>query len=81
MDDTSFGLPPVERAAHYRQLAEQMRSRAASAVTEETRIGYLNAAVEWLDMADRLELQHGKVTVIVSPELAALLRGGTSKLS
>ena len=74
MDDALSGLPPVERAAHYRQLAEQMRTRATSAVTEQIRIGYLDMAVQWLDMAGRLELQHGKVTVIVSPELASLLR-------
>jgi putative NADH-flavin reductase len=75
MDETPlFQLPPVERAGRYRQLAEEMRDRATSAATEESRIGYLNMAVEWLDMADRLEAQHGKISVVVDAELALLLR-------
>ena len=74
MDDALFGRPPVERAARYREFAQEMRSRAAAAVTKETRLGYLNMAVDWLDMADKLDAQYGKVSVIVEPELASLLR-------
>jgi hypothetical protein len=74
-----FQLPPVERAEHYRQFAEEMRARAASAVTEETRIGYLNMAVEWLDMAETLEAEHGKISVAVeAPDLVSLLRRSSS---
>jgi len=80
MDETPlFQLPPVERAGRYRQLAEEMRVRAAAAATEESRIGYLNMAVEWLDMADKLEAQHGKVSVAVDAELAPLLRDTSSE--
>ena len=43
-------------------------------MTKETRLGYLNMAVDWLDMADKLDAQYGKVSVIVEPELASLLR-------
>jgi len=76
--DSFFDLCPTERAAHYRQLAEDMRSRAHRAVTEETRLGYLNMAVRWLDMANALETQYGKVSVVVDPELASLLKGESS---
>jgi hypothetical protein len=80
MHETSlFQLPPVERAGRYRQLADEMRSSAGSAATEESRIGYLNMAVEWLEMADKLEAEHGKVSVIVDPELASLLRRSSSE--
>ena len=72
-------LPPVERAERYRQFAEEMRCRAASAATEETRLGYLNMAVDWLDMADKLGAQYGKVSVTIeAPALAALLRESSS---
>ena len=72
--DRFFDLSPTDRAAHYRQLAQDMRLRADGAATEETRLGYLNMAVQWLDMADKLDAQYGKVSVIVDPELASLLR-------
>ena len=80
MDDTAlFELPPVERAERYRQLAEEMRFRAGAAGTEETRIGYLDMAIEWLAMAEKLEAEYGKVSVVVeSPELASLLRRSSS---
>ena len=74
-----FELSPVERAERYRQLAEEMRACAASAAMEETRVGYLNMAVEWLDMAEKVEAEYGKVSVVVeSPELASLLRQSSS---
>ena len=70
-----FELPPVERAGRYRRFAEEMRSRADSAATEETRLGYLNMAVEWLEMADRLDAEHGKLSIVLdAPVLASLLR-------
>lgn len=72
--DRFFDQSPAERASEYRQLAEDMRSRAENAVTEETRRGYLNMAVRWLDMADKLDAEYGKVSVIVDPEVASLLR-------
>jgi hypothetical protein len=74
MDDALFGCPPKERAARYRALAEEMRSRAALAVTKETRLGYLNMAVDWLDMADKLDARYGQVSVIAEPEQSAGLR-------
>ena len=77
--DRFFDLSPTERAIQYRQLAEDMRSRADRAFTEETRQGYLNMAVRWLDMADKLDAQYGKVSVIVGPELASLLRRSSSE--
>jgi hypothetical protein len=58
-----FNLGPVERASQYRVYAEIMRSRAANARTEETRLGYLRMAVDWLDMADSLDAQYGKLSV------------------
>ena len=68
-------LPPAKRAARYRELAEEMRASAASAATEDSRRAYLQMAVEWLDMADNLEAEYGKVSVTVeAPELASLLR-------
>ena len=72
--DLFFNLTPIERAAHYRELADEMRSRASIAATEETRLGYLDMAVQWLDMADSLEAEYGKVSVMVEPELASLLK-------
>ena len=73
--DQFFDLAPAERAAHYRELAADMRSRAARAVLGETRTAYLSMAVEWLDMAEKLEAEYGKFSVVVdAPELAALLR-------
>jgi hypothetical protein len=76
MDETALlQLPPIERAERYRQYAEAMRSRAASAVTRETRMGFLRMAVGWLDMADKLEAEYGKVSVVVqAPALAVMLR-------
>jgi len=80
MQETSlFQLPPVERAQRYRQFAGEMRSRAASALTPETRLGFLRMAVQWLDMADKLETEYGKVSVLVeAPGLASLLRRSSS---
>ena len=72
--DQFFHLSPTDRAAHYRQLAEAMRLRADTAVTEETRLGYLNMASDWLDLAEKLEAEYGKVSVIVESELAPLLK-------
>ena len=73
--DQFFDLSPPERANHYRRLAEDMRSRANSAATEETRLGYLSMATDWLDLAEKLEAEYGKVSVVVeAPELASLLR-------
>ena len=70
-----FDLSPNERAAHYRELSDEMQSRASSAISEETRLGYLDMAAQWLEMAEKLEAEYGKVSVIVeAPELAALLR-------
>lgn len=76
MEATSlFQLPPVERAARYRQFAAVMRSRAASALTRETRLGFLRMALQWLEMAEKLEAEYGKVSILVeAPALAALLR-------
>ena len=67
-------LPPAQRAVQYREQAEEMRSRAAGAASEEMRRAYLKMAVEWLDMADEVEADYCKVSVTVeAPELAALL--------
>ena len=74
----SLDLSPAERAAEYRALAEDMRSRAAVAVNKEIRLSYLKMAVDWLDMADRLEAEYGKVSVVVDPALAELLRRDSS---
>jgi hypothetical protein len=80
MDETPlFELLPVERAERYRQLAEEMQSRAISAATDETRLGYLDMAMGWLDMADRIQAEYGKVSVIVeAPALVSLLRRSSS---
>ena len=68
-------LPPSDRATRYRELAEEMRSSAARAATAETYQAYLRMAVEWLDMAERLEAEYGKVSITVqAPELASLIR-------
>jgi hypothetical protein len=68
-------LPPSERAERYREMVQEMRSSAATATSEETRRAYLKMAVEWLDMAESLEAEYGKVSVTVqAPELASLLR-------
>jgi hypothetical protein len=70
-----IGLPPTERAAHYRELAEEMRSNAAKAGSDATRKAYLQMAVEWLDMAEQLEAEYAKVSVTVqAPELVSFLR-------
>jgi hypothetical protein len=66
--------PPAERAACYRAYAEQMQARAATALTEETRAGYLRMAQDWLALADDVEGQHAEVTVIVDPDVASILR-------
>lgn len=74
-----FSLDPIERAKHYRAYAEEFRTRAANAMTEETRREYLRMAVDWLNMAEALEAEYGKVSVVVdAPELAALLRRSSS---
>ena len=80
MNETSvFQLPPIERAGHYRKFAGHMRSCAASALSKEIRMGYLDMAVQWLDMADKLEAEFGKVSIAVeAPELASLLRRSSS---
>ena len=68
-------LPPPDRAAQYRELAQEMHSRAVAAVSEQTRREYLRIASEWLDMAEQLESEYGKVGVTVpAPELASILR-------
>lgn len=73
--DQFFDLAPAERAAYYRGLADDMRSRADRSVLGETRAAYLSMAIEWLDMAEKLEAEYGKFSVVVdAPELAALLR-------
>ena len=72
--DQFFHLSPTDRAAHYRQLAEAMRLRAQSAASEQTRIGYLNMADEWLYLAEKLEAEYGKLSVTVESDLTSLLR-------
>jgi hypothetical protein len=71
-----FQLPPMHRAQRYRELAEEMQSRAANALSEETRAGYLRMAVQWLDMADEVEARRGTVSISAetSPALASVLR-------
>src|SRR5262249_43036810 len=72
-------LGPVERAQRYRKLAEAMRCLAASAVSEDVGRGYLVMAIDWLDMADRLDAEFGSVSVTVdAPEMAALVQRNTS---
>lgn len=72
-------LPPPERTARYRELAKEMRSCAARAASEEARTEYLKIAVEWLDMADGIEAEYGKVSVTIpAPALASLLRRRSS---
>jgi hypothetical protein len=66
-------LPPAERAAHYRELAQDMQSRAVNAINEDIRSAYLKIAVEWLDMADRLEADFDGIRVTVESDLASLL--------
>lgn len=68
-----FDLPPVQRAAYYRDLAQQLRSRAAHAITRDLRDAYLKIAVEWLDMADGLEAEFEKTSITVESEIASLL--------
>jgi len=68
-------LSPPERAAQYRELAQEMQSRAVAAAREQTRRDYLRIAAQWVDMAERLEAEYGKVSVPVqAPELASVLR-------
>jgi hypothetical protein len=56
-----------------------MRVRANGATTEETRLGYLNMAVEWLDMADALDTEYGKISVTAEAlDLPKLLRRSSS---
>src|SRR5215469_14419284 len=74
--DRFFCLSPIERAAHYRELADLMRSRATSAITKDTHDGYLVIATQWLDMAEKLEAEHGKTRVIVQSKLAWQLHQG-----
>ena len=69
-----FQMPPAERAAYYRELAQQLRSRAVHAATQEIRDAYLKIAVEWLDMADRLEAESVKVSITVESDIASLLQ-------
>jgi hypothetical protein len=66
--------PPAERAVCYRAYAEQMQALAAAALTEETKVGYLQMAEEWLALANDLDEHHAEVTFIVEPEVALLLR-------
>lgn len=74
--DRFFSLSPIERAAHYREVAELMRLRASSATLEETRAGYETVAAQWVCMAEKLEAEHGKARVIVHSEHACQLQGG-----
>ena len=67
-------LPPSERAVRYRELAEEMRQCAARALTNESRIGYLDMAVGWLNLAQVCEAEYGKVSVTADPAFASLLQ-------
>ena len=71
--DRFFNLSPADRAAHYRQLADNMRSRSTSVASEEVRLGYLDMAAEWLNLAEKLEAECAKISVTVESELASLL--------
>jgi len=65
------------RNGRYRELAEEMRSSADKATSDDARHDYLRMAVEWLDMAKRLKARYGKISVKVpAPELSALLQRG-----
>jgi hypothetical protein len=66
-------LPPIERAACYREYAEQMLHRSERAITQEIKTAYLRVAEDWLKMAANLEAQYGRVAVVVDPELASLI--------
>jgi hypothetical protein len=70
--DQFFCLAPLERAVHYREAADVMRSRAEIATMKETQDGYFFIAAQWLRMAERLEAEYGKV--IVQSDLAFLLQ-------
>jgi len=48
-------LSPTERSECYRAYAEQARSCAESAATEELRQGYLKTAADWLKLAEELQ--------------------------
>ena len=67
-------LSPTERSECYRAYAEQARSCAESAATEELRQGYLKTAADWLKLAEELEAHYGKVSVLVTSELASALQ-------
>jgi hypothetical protein len=66
-------LPPAERAACYRQQAEEIQFRATRAVNEDLKAAYLLVAEDWLKLADDIEAQYGQVTLVIEPELASLL--------
>ena len=68
-----YELPPTERAECYRAYAEQGRSYAERAATPEIRAGFLKMADDWLKLADDLDAHYGKISVSVSPEVAAIL--------
>ena len=72
--DRFFSLSPFERAAHYREMADLIGTRAKSATMQETQDGYAVIAAEWLSMAEKLEAEHGKAYVVVQSELACRLK-------
>jgi hypothetical protein len=67
-------LPPQERAACYRNFAECAGQWAEKATTKELRASYLMLAQQWRDLARATGGERNRVTVVLDPELAALIR-------
>jgi hypothetical protein len=68
-------LQPIDRASRYREYAEEMFCHARYASSDEIRLGYLRMAVDWLNMADKVEAEYCKTSVTFdAPELASMLR-------
>lgn len=69
----TFRPPSRQRAACYRELANEMLIRAKEAVSEETRVGLLDIATGWLEIADKLEAEYGEASMTTDPRVASLL--------
>ena len=67
-------LPPQERAECYRNFAECADQWAEKATTQELRASYLMLAQQWRDLARVTAGDSNRVTVVLDPELAALIR-------
>ncbi len=71
-------LPPKERLALCRRLAEQTIELASAAVEPQCRVGYLDIALQWLVLAEKIERAQLKRITLTAPVMIRVTAATTA---